>query len=131
MLRRLLERLAPGGCVLIIDWLPSQRSGAGAGHEHGHSHSQGLGHHDHGHHHHHHHGAHTAPEPDSEDEMKPMRHTIAHDGFDEAKMRSLFEEAGLRDFGFVTLDEPLTLCFGGKSVEKTAFMARGRTAGPG
>ena len=63
--------------------------------------------------------------------MKPMRHTIAHDGFDEEKMRSLFEEAGLRDFGFVELDEPLTLFFGGRSVEKTAFMARGRIAGPG
>ncbi|GAB7342238.1 hypothetical protein MBLNU457_g0482t2 [Dothideomycetes sp. NU457] len=55
-LRRLAGRVKEGGVVLILDWLPS----AGGGHGHGHGGGE-----------------------EGEDEFKHMRHTIAHNGFDE------------------------------------------------
>lgn len=58
--------------------------------------------------------------------MDSMKHTIKHHGFDEEKMRGIFERAGLVDFGFAVLEEPLVLEMKGKRVEKTAFLARGR-----
>lgn len=68
------------------------------------------------------------PETHGDGAMDHMKHTIKYHGFDEKRMREIFEGAGLVDFGFVVLDEPLVLEMKGKKVEKTAFLARGRRA---
>lgn len=104
VLARLAERVRPGGVVLILDWLPSVR-------DDGHGH-QG-----------HHHGEHGEQHGEL---TKRMGHTIAHNGFDREMMRELYEEVGLTDYDFVTLDEPLTLIMGDNKVNKTAFLSRGR-----
>ncbi|GAB7352589.1 hypothetical protein MBLNU459_g2970t2 [Dothideomycetes sp. NU459] len=60
--------------------------------------------------------------------MEHMRHVIKHHGFDERQMRRIFEGAGLTDFAFVALEQKVVLETKGKTVEKTAFLARGRRA---
>lgn len=95
---RLRERVKAGGVVVILDWLPSD----GGHHSHGHE-SEGK-----------------------EDEFKHMRHTIAHNGFDEDMMGSLYQEAGLENFNFVVMGEPVRLVMGEKEVKKMPFLARGQ-----
>lgn len=101
-LRRLADRVTEGGVVLILDWLPS--SGGGHGHGHGHGEEGGK---------------------DGEDEFKHMRHTIAHNGFDEDGMRELYQRAGLSAFKFVEMAEPVTLVMAEREVKKMPFLARG------
>lgn len=101
-LRRLGERVREGGVVLILDWLPS-----GGGHGHGHWHGHGG-------------------ERDGEDEFRHMRHTIAHNGFDEEGMRALYQKAGLEEFAFVVMGKPVTLVMGEREVKKMPFLARGQ-----
>lgn len=110
-LRRLAERLRPGGVVLIIDLVHDHSRGRGHGHDHGHDHPHGEGRKD-----------------GEEDAFAAMRHTIKHDGFDEAGMRQLFEDAGLTDFGMQALEQPCIMVMGGKEMQRTAFYAKGRKA---
>jgi len=105
-LRRLAQRVKEGGVVLILDWLPS---GGGGGHGHGHGHGHGGG-------------------KDGEDEFKHMRHTIAHNGFDEEGMRTLYQRAGFEGFKFVEMGESVTLVMGEREVKKMPFLARGQVS---
>lgn len=52
----------------------------------------------------------------------PAKHTIAHHGFDENKIKEVFEAAGLVDFGFMKMDEQVLI----REHARTAFLARGR-----
>jgi len=96
VLRRLAERVRPGGVVLILDWLPSNKDESGG------------------------HKGHIA------NEFEQMKHTIAHDGFDREMMRGLYEDAGMVDYDFVTMDEPVVLHLAKGKVEKIPFLSRGR-----
>jgi len=118
-LERLVERLKSGtGVFLILDWLPSAEDEK----------YQGQAHH---HHHHDHHGQQgsqaTAKNPEeTRDDFAHMRHTIAHDGFNEEMMRKLYENAGLTDFAFEVLEEPIRMVIKGNLVQRSLFLARGR-----
>ncbi|KAK8174654.1 S-adenosyl-L-methionine-dependent methyltransferase [Phyllosticta citribraziliensis] len=50
---------------------------------------------------------------------------ITINGFNESGMRTLFEEAGLVDFGFSVFDEQAEMYGGGEKRVKTVFMAKG------
>lgn len=110
--KRLVERLKPGGVLFIIDSIP----GAGIDHSHGH-----------GHHGHVHHGySHTdIPEDVLKDLPKEMIDSIKVTGFDEARVRAFFEEAGLVEFAVSVLDEKLYMEYNGRGMERTVFFARG------
>lgn len=109
ILARLAERVRPGGVVLILDWLPTVRNdGKNGG-------AKEDGGHDHGQH-----------KEQPEEEFKHMRHTIAHNGFDREMMQKLYEDVGLVDYDFVTMDEPITLIMGERKVNKIPFLSRGR-----
>lgn len=126
--KRLVERLKPGGVLFIIDF----SQGTGVDHSHGHGHHGHVhhgpnNHHGHGHAHHAHHGCSHAnvPEDVSKDLPKEMIDSIKVTGFDEARVRALFEEAGLVEFAISVLDEKLYMEYSGKGMERTVFFARG------
>ena len=116
--KRLVERLKPGGVLFIIDSI----QGAGMDHSHGH-----------GHHGHVHHGpnndhgySHTnIPEDVLKDLPKEMIDSIKVAGFDEARVRAFFEEAGLVEFAISVLDEKLYMEYSGNGMERTIFFAKG------
>ena len=144
--QRLVERLKPKtGVLLILDWLPSDQDpnyqGPPGGMMHHHHHHGHQGHQRHGHEHKQDDKSNEEtqglqPEsdkavndkPEEKDPFKAMRATIAHDGFNQEMMRKLYEDAGLADFGFATLEEPIELRMGGKGVVRTPFLSRGRRA---
>ncbi|KAI1351242.1 S-adenosyl-L-methionine-dependent methyltransferase [Xylaria sp. FL0043] len=72
--KRLVERLKPGGVLLIWDFLP-----------HGPPHR-----HQHGHHHGHHEAGHAGEKKDGHD----VYHSVMHHGFSEERMREIFTAAG-------------------------------------
>jgi len=118
-LERLAERVKPRtGVVVILDWLPSDRDPNYEGPKGGHTHH----HHGHGHGH----GDAKPQKTDGQDPFKEMRHTIAHDGFDAEMMKELYESAGLVDFGFEVMADPVVLMLHDTVVKKTPFLARGR-----
>ncbi|KAI1321890.1 S-adenosyl-L-methionine-dependent methyltransferase [Xylariaceae sp. FL0255] len=93
--KRLVERLKPGGVLLIWDFLPhgplpEHEHKHSDAHDHGHSSSSGHSHHshandgdrlgdNHGHGHHHH---------------SNISHSVMHHGFSEERMREIFAAAG-------------------------------------
>jgi hypothetical protein len=46
-------------------------------------------------------------------------------GFDEARVRAFFEEAGLVEFAISVLDEKLYMEYSGNGMERTVFFAKG------
>lgn len=102
-----------GGVVVIVDWLPS---GSGD-HQHGHDHGSG---HEHGHG-----NVHESKQDGDTKEWQTLKKTIKHNGFTEEDMKGIFEAAGLKDFGFVVLEEVFVLEMNGKEVKKTGFIAKG------
>ncbi|KAK4987545.1 hypothetical protein LTR50_004578 [Elasticomyces elasticus] len=133
---RLVERLRPGGVVLIVDFVAG-----GGGHRHGHQHGHG---HDHPDDHSTGTAAASAAEADTEqqprrehqheqqqqsgDPFQAMRHTIKHDGFDEQTMRALFDAAGLEEFAYDVLAEPIEMKLR-ETVRRKVFFAKGRKGG--
>jgi SAM-dependent methyltransferase len=118
--KRLSERLKTGGVLLIVDFLPHE----GFGHSHAHSHAHGEKHHGHGH-------GHGGRKADGYGEDKKMEgaaaHTVTHFGFSEEDIKKMFEQAGVgEDFKFVVLGKGVVFESEGKSIRRTAFMARGR-----
>jgi len=123
--KRLSERLKKGGVLMIVDFLPH---GDGHGHdghkhEHGHGHGHGNGH---GHCHEKVEGDGKEGEPTEGDWKAKARPTIAHMGFSEEEVKSMFEGAGVGGgFEYVSLGKGVV--FGGEvgRVERSVFMARG------
>ncbi|KAI0503015.1 S-adenosyl-L-methionine-dependent methyltransferase [Xylaria bambusicola] len=72
--KRLVERLKPGGVLLIWDFLP-------------HAPRQG-------HHHEHHHGHGKVGEKEKEESHHNIYHSVMHHGFSEPQMREIFTAAG-------------------------------------
>lgn len=115
-LQRLVQRLKPGGVVLVLDWEGE------FSHEHGHLPDKHDGH-KHGVHGH---GAHSHADAGVKDIMSDD--TVAHKGFNEERMAKFMRDAGCDEVGYVLTDEP----FRGEEqlagMVKTAFLARGRKA---
>jgi SAM-dependent methyltransferase len=129
--KRMVERLRPGGVVVVLDWHLEEGQGGGSGGEHGHGHGHGGGHgHGHGHGHAHSHGhAH------GDDKGLPVHPgtgdasaTIAHHGFTQARTEELFRAAGCDEVGYAKMDEPFLFGKGGQTREILGFIARGRKA---
>jgi SAM-dependent methyltransferase len=81
MINKLHERLKDGGVLVIIDWLTMGLGRGGHGYKHRNDDSdvrKGEG-----------------------EKVTPAAHTIAHWGFSEEEMKSLFEDVGMMDVGFM------------------------------
>lgn len=116
MLRALADRLAPGGSLVIIDWvmpdvLPDPALGGHPHHKYGHGHGHGHGH------------AHGDAHAHAHDHA--VSHTITRPGFREEEMRSMLAEAGLLDYGYILHPERSKL---GQFGEQQMFVARAKRA---
>jgi SAM-dependent methyltransferase len=84
MVKKLTERLVPGGSLVIIDWLPYGEKVVGQeGRSHSHAHSH------------------------------PGTATIAHHGFSEEELKDMYAQAGLGGFGFLLHSERSEIPNGG------------------
>ena len=115
--KRLVERLKAGkGVLLIIDLLPHAAFKSGDGHHHGHgsahSHASGqeygAGH------------QHVSPSQAGAGE------SVAHQGFGQGQVVSIFQKAGCLDVDYVTLEKPIRLGDDLRGAERKVFMVRGR-----
>jgi len=117
--KRLAERLKKGGVLMIVDFLPH---GDGDGH-HGHKHGHGNGH---GHNHEKLEGDRKEgglTEGDWKTKVKPK---VAHMGFSEEEVKSMFEGAGVDGrFEYVSLGKGIVFGKEVERVERSVFMARG------
>lgn len=97
--KRLADRLRPGGSILIIDWatIPGETVGETPG----------------GHHHHHQHHDNPSEQRSGVDAVipssHPAAHTISHGSFTEEHIHSLFKDAGCIDSKFVQADRLSTV----------------------
>lgn len=115
--RRLVDRLRPGGILLILDFFPhapfnSDEPGDGHSHDHGHGHDNGHGH---------------VPKLNHGDDnlhagFQNASHTVRHHGFSEERVRSIFEQAGAGT-GFQM--KAIGTGFAFKGGARTVFIARG------
>ena len=87
MIAKLVERLRPGGTVVIIDWIPSGRPSSDSHGNHGNDHSQ-------------------AEEKEHGHEQHPGSHTISFDGFSKEQMYNFFREAGCSNNDYVLAASP-------------------------
>ncbi|KAK7972730.1 methyltransferase domain-containing protein [Apiospora saccharicola] len=122
--RRLVERLRPGGVLLILDFVthepivknePREEEGQeeNSGHGHGHGHR---------------HGGHGQGDDKA---SHNAAHTVTHHGFSESQMKGIFEAAGAgRGFAFLELGSGVVFTHGsGKDGSKRrVFLARGEKA---
>ena len=129
--RRLVERLRPGGVLLILDFFPhAPASGGGHGHGHGHEDGQENQHHGpaHGHDHSHDHGGHGHGQGHGHGgrhghtEPENATHTVRHHGFSEERVRAIFEQAGAGT-GFEM--QAIGTGFVFRGGERNVFIARG------
>ena len=66
------------------------------------------------------------PEKETLDDWpEDARKTSAKAGFTEEEMRTEYEQAGLGDFGFKILAEPVVMYHGGIEKRRIAFLAKG------
>lgn len=86
MIVKLVERLKPGGTVVIIDRLPSGRASSHGHGDHGHEHFHNHGKNEHGHH--------------------ASSHTISFDGFTKEQMDDMFLKAGCSSIDYVLAASP-------------------------
>lgn len=126
MVAVLAARLAPGGTLVLVDFVAAEESGCrplgGHGGEHGHGHGHG---HDHG----------PGPAQEEEEEENPPHQqrkphpsdgTISRHGFRTAEVRAYCAAAGLADVEFrLPARTPLPEAMGG---EQQLFVARARRA---
>jgi SAM-dependent methyltransferase len=81
MINKLHERLRDGGVLVIIDWLTMELGGSGQGYRHRNDDSEGRN--------------------GEGEKVTRAAHTVAHWGFSEEEMKSLFENVGMVDVGFM------------------------------
>ena len=105
-IKRLLQRVKPGGILLIIDFI----SGSGASHSSevsseqaaSHAESHGSGQHSHNHDHGHGHG-----HGHSHGDKSGRQYGSAHHGFSEEQLRKLLVDAGCTEVEASTIEEPI------------------------
>ena len=126
--KQLAGRLKKGGVLLILDFI--SYGGSHDHHDHGHSHSQKQDEEGNGSEEHRHGGEEKADGHGDDEQMgNSATQTIMHMGFAEEDIKNMFEEAGVGvDFSFVVLEKKIVIESKGKSVGRTAFMAKGRKA---
>ena len=105
MIAKLVERLKPGGTVVIIDWIPSGKASSDGHGNHGHDHSQADEKRDG-------HGQHAGS------------HTITFDGFSKEQMYNFFREAGCSNNDYVLAASPSDFP-PDPTVRKQLFFAKG------
>ena len=124
--KKLVERLRPGGVLVVIDWpleesvQDSQPSLVPHSHEH---------HHGHGHSHSHHHShSHSRDEKgtDDKDEGHAVRSTITQPGFSKARMETLLRNAGCQDVEFILSELTIEFPAAAGGAVKNYFLARGK-----
>ncbi len=112
MINRLVQRLKPGGTVVIVDWIPSGRASppasAGRGQGGVSPQSQGAG---------------TAAAAPGQ-QQHPGVHTISFDGFTKEQMASYFAKAGCRSSDYV-LASSASAVPPDPSGQKRMFFAKG------
>ncbi|CZT21196.1 uncharacterized protein RCC_07058 [Ramularia collo-cygni] len=113
---KLVERLRPGGTMLVIDW--AQINGATPAQkklikdvESGRVSIQDTKHNGHGHQHQHHskQGDHQFMDPNDPSKPHPASHTISHENFSEEQILELFEKAGCTEGRFKLAEELLEI----------------------
>ncbi|GJD02119.1 Methyltransferase domain-containing protein [Colletotrichum higginsianum IMI 349063] len=107
-IKRLSERLRPGGVLLVVDWAKRDTASNSAGMD-----SQNA-HHQHQHQYHH---------PQHQNQPHPASHTISHDSFTEEQMVGLFDGARCGHSSFV-LAERLSDVPGARTGKMQLFFAR-------
>ncbi|KAJ2975174.1 hypothetical protein NUW58_g8432 [Xylaria curta] len=113
--KRLVERLKPGGVLLIWDFLPH-----GPMHRHGQHHHEHHGKENDSHDHDHDHG-HSHADESSESMSNVIYHSVMHHGFSEARMREIFTAAGAgTDFQLEVIGGGYTLGHGPEKNQGTA-----------
>ena len=111
MVAKLVERLKPGGTVVIIDWIPSEKASSRSNFSHGHEHSHGQridsGHSS---------GGGSGQHPNS--------HTISFDGFTKEHMDGMFTKAECSETDYVLAASPSEVP-PDPSGQKQLFFAKG------
>ena len=125
--RRLVQRLKPGGTLLIVEFINdpddstsgSNQAGqpsvtrAGHGHDHSHGHSPG---HSHGHGHGNKNG----------NDGNGNNAGVAHHGFTQEQLQKFFVDAGCTEVDFVLMDEPIKFPPVLGSLERMSSFTRGK-----
>ena len=112
MVAKLVERLKPGGTVVIIDWIPSARASSKNEDNHGRALSHGL-------------ESDASGSSGDGGRQQPHSHTISFDGFTKEHMDSFFAKAGCSDSDYVLAASPSEVP-PDPSGQKQMFFAKGK-----
>ena len=117
--RKLVERLKPGGTLLIVEFVgdlhESPTSGGSSGHAHAHHEGQGGHHHHHGHDH-----------GEAQQQSGGHAHGVAHFGFSEQQLQKLLLDAGCTEVEISLIEEPIKFPPSLGSIERTGCFAKGK-----
>lgn len=111
MVAKLVERLKPGGTVVIIDWVSSEKSSFHSSASHGHERAHG-------------HGTESGHSSRGGPGEHPASHTISFDGFTKEHMDDLFTKAGCSEIDHVLAVSPSEVP-PDPSGQKQMFFAKG------
>lgn len=111
MVGKLVERLKPGGTVVIIDWIPSETKSSESSGSHSHEHFHGY-------------GTESGYSSSGVPGQHPASHTISFDGFTEEHMKAIFAKAGCSETDFVLAALPSEVPLD-PSGQKQMFFAKG------
>lgn len=111
MIAKLVERLKPGGTVVVIDWIPSGEASSHGHGSHSRMHSSG-------------HGTDSGEVSGGSHKQHPGAHTVSFDGFTKEQMASMFAEAGCSNSDYVLAASPSEVP-PDPSGQKRMFFAKG------
>ena len=111
-LTKLMQRLKPGGTLLLLEFLNGPDEGAAVKEQTEKSYHQQHGHAHHGHGHSNHNGG-------------SQPHGIAHYGFTEERMQKLLSDAGCTNIGIDAIRNKIKFPASLGSIERTAFVVKG------
>ncbi|KAF6222489.1 hypothetical protein HO173_013413 [Letharia columbiana] len=93
MVTKSVERLKPGGTVVIIDWIPSERAFSQSSSSHSHENSHGY-------------GTDSGLPRDGGPGQHPGSHTVSFDGFTKEHMDGMFAKAQCSETDYVLAASP-------------------------
>ena len=132
MIAKLIERVKPGGIVVIIDWVVSDEVPFDSHGNHGHEHPQSSHHNHNGHEQHSHetpqraqptHASHAHGHAHGHSQHVAS-HTLSTEGFSQEQIRALFLDAGCRNSEVVLAAAPSEVPHG-RTGHKQMFFAKG------